>query len=114
MCNVMCSRGLLICLRVPVQCTQSVSFSERGGGGGGGRLFPGMYGFVLVCLSSGTYGLLWVGTVITKQQRIKTEVFRYFEWTSRSSRDLLSLVGVSICEVVFVPGCVRDRMWVLR
>ena len=83
-------------------------------GGGGGRLFPGMYGFVLVCLSSGAYGLLWVGTVITKQQRIKTEVFRYFEWTSRSSRDLLSLVGVSMFEVVFVPGCVRDRMWVLR
>ena len=91
-----------------------LSVSGGGGGGGGGRLFPGMYGFVLVCLSSGTYGLLWVGTVITKQQRIKTEVFRYFEWTSRSSRDLLSLVGVSIFEVVFVPGCVRDRMWVLR
>ena len=85
-----------------------------GGGGGGGRLFPGMYGFVLVCLSSGAYGLLWVGTVITKQQRIKTEVFRHFEWTSRSSRDLLSLVGVSMFEAVFVPGCVRDRMWVLR
>ena len=83
-------------------------------GGGGGRLFPGMYGFVLVCLSSGAYGLLWVGTVITKQQRKKTEVFRHFEWTSRSSRDLLSLVGVSMFEVVFVPGCVRDRMWVLR
>ena len=91
-----------------------VCLSSGGGGEGGGRLFPGMYGFVLVRLSSGAYGLLWVGTVITKQQRIKTEVFRYFEWTSRSSRDLLSLVGVSIFEVVFVPGCVRDRMWVLR
>ena len=92
----------------------SVSGGGGGGGGGaGGRLFSGMYGFVLVCLSSGAYGLLWVGTIITKKQRIKTEVFRYFEWTSRSSRDLLSLVGVSIFEVVFVPGCVRDRMWVL-
>ena len=96
------------------ECMDSCWCVYLRGGGGGGRLFPGMYGFVLVCLSSGTYGLLWVGTVITKQQRIKTEVFRYFEWTSRSSRDLLSLVGVSICEVVFVPGCVRDRMWVLR
>ena len=94
-----------------------VYLSVSGGGGGGrdgGRLFPGMYGFVLVCLSSGAYGLLRVGTVITKQQRVKTQVFRYFEWTSRSSRDLSSLVGVSIFEVVFVPGCVRDRMWVLR
>ena len=36
----MCSRGLLICLRVPVQCTESVSFSERGGG------------WVLVCLKN--------------------------------------------------------------
>ena len=57
---VMCSRGLLICLRVPVQCTQSVSFSERGRGGGG-CLFPGVYGFVLVCLSSGVYGLFYCG-----------------------------------------------------
>ena len=82
--------------------------------GGGGRLSPGVYGFVLLCLFSGAYGLLWVGTVITKQQRIKTQVLRYFEWTSRSLRDLLSLVGMSIFEVVFVPGCVRDPMWLLR